>query len=111
MNELTTDLKSLHEETVNNLKSSKANNTLRAYKSDFKDFGAFCAKHGFSSLPSEPKISKIMQENIPATRMLIISINLPQNINKNKRTNILIKNMPKITIKIRFLVCSFSFGQ
>ena len=56
MNELATDLKSLHEETLNNLKSSKANNTLRAYKSDFKDFGAFCAKHGFDSLPTEPKI-------------------------------------------------------
>ena len=56
MNELVTDLKSLHEETLNNLKSSKANNTLRAYKSDFKDFGAFCAKHGIDSLPTEPKI-------------------------------------------------------
>ena len=56
MNELVTDLKSLHEETLNNLKSSKAKNTLRAYKSDFTDFGAFCAKHGFNSLPSEPKI-------------------------------------------------------
>ena len=59
MNELTTDLKSLHEATLNNLKSSKANNTLRAYKSDFKDFGAFCAKHGLNSLPSEPKIVSI----------------------------------------------------
>ena len=56
MNELTTDLKSLHEATLNNLKSSKANNTLRAYKSDFKDFGAFCAKHGLNPLPTEPKI-------------------------------------------------------
>ena len=56
MNQLTTHLKLLHEETLNNLKSSKANNTLRAYKSDFKDFGSFCAKHGFKSLPSEPKI-------------------------------------------------------
>ena len=56
MNELTTDLKSLHEATLNNLKSSKANNTLRAYKSDFRDFEAFCAKHNLSSLPSEPKI-------------------------------------------------------
>ena len=55
MNELTTDLKSLHEATLNNLKSSKANNTLRAYKSDFKDFDTFCSKHGFKSLPSEPK--------------------------------------------------------
>ena len=41
MNELLTDIKKLHEETLNNLKSSKANNTLRAYKSDFRDFGAF----------------------------------------------------------------------
>ena len=56
MNELTTDLKLLHEATLNNLKSSKANNTLRAYKSDFRDFSAFCAKHGLNSLPSEPKI-------------------------------------------------------
>ena len=46
MNELTTDLKSLHEATLNNLKNSKANNTLRAYKSDFRDFAAFCVKHG-----------------------------------------------------------------
>ena len=56
MNELTTDLKLLHEATLNNLKNSKSNNTLRAYKSDFKDFGVFCAKHGFNSLPSEPKV-------------------------------------------------------
>ena len=56
MNELTTDLKQLHEATLNNLKSSKAANTLRAYKSDFKDFGAFCAKHRFNSMPTEPKI-------------------------------------------------------
>ena len=56
MNELLTDIKKLHEETLENLKSSKANNTLRAYKSDFKDFGAFCAKHGFNSMPTEPKV-------------------------------------------------------
>ena len=30
MNELVTDLKALHEETLNNLKSSKAINTIRA---------------------------------------------------------------------------------
>ena len=59
MNELTTNLKSLHEATLNNLKSSKANNTLRAYKSDFKDFSSFCAKHGLNSLPTEPKIVSI----------------------------------------------------
>jgi len=56
MNELITDVKALHEETLNNLKNSKSNNTIRAYKSDFKDFGAFCAKNGLKSFPTEPKI-------------------------------------------------------
>ena len=56
MNELITDIKALHEETLNNLKNSKASNTIRAYKSDFKDFGAFCVKNGFKPLPTEPKI-------------------------------------------------------
>jgi len=56
MNNLVTDIKSLHEQTLNNLKFSKANNTLRAYRSDFRDFVAFCVKHGFESLPTEPKI-------------------------------------------------------
>jgi len=56
MNNLITDLKALHEETLLNLQSSKANNTVRAYKSDFNDFGLFCAQNGFKSLPSEPKI-------------------------------------------------------
>jgi len=53
---LITDIKALQEETLLNLKSSKADNTIRAYKSDFKDFSLFCAKNGFNSLPSEPKI-------------------------------------------------------
>ena len=56
MNDIITDIKALQEETLLNLKSSKANNTVRAYKSDFSDFGLFCAKNGFKSLPSEPKI-------------------------------------------------------
>ena len=56
MNDLITDIKKLHEDTLNNLKLSKAKNTLRAYKSDFKDFAAFCAKHGFNSMPTEPKV-------------------------------------------------------
>ena len=56
MNELVTDIKSLELETLKNLKNSKAVNTLIAYKADFKDFSAFCAKNGFSSMPTEPKI-------------------------------------------------------
>ena len=34
MNEVITDLKALKEETLLNLQNSKANNTIRAYKSD-----------------------------------------------------------------------------
>ena len=56
MNKVITDIKSLQEETILNLQSSKANNTVRAYKSDFNDFGLFCAKNGFKSLPTQPKI-------------------------------------------------------
>ena len=82
MNKLTTDLKSLHEATLNNLKSSKANNTMRAYKSDFKDFGAFCAKHGLSSLPSEPKTVSIYlthlskNSKISTIRRRLVSISM-----------------------------------
>ena len=56
MNKVITDIKSLQEETILNLQSSKANNTVRAYKSDFNDFGLFCAKNEFKSLPTQPKI-------------------------------------------------------
>ena len=56
MNDIITDIKALQKETLLNLQSSKAINTVRAYKSDFNDFGLFCAQNGFKSLPSEPKI-------------------------------------------------------
>ena len=56
MNDIITDIKALQEETLLNLQSSKAANTVRAYKSDFKDFSLFCAQNGFKALPSEPKI-------------------------------------------------------
>ena len=56
MSEIITDIKALQQETLLNLQNSKANNTVRAYKSDFDDFGLFCAQNGFKSLPSDPKI-------------------------------------------------------
>ena len=74
MNDIVTDIKTLQEETLLNLKSSKANNTIRAYKSDFKDFGLFCAQNGFKSLPSEPKIVSIYLTNLSTK-------------NKSSRTN------------------------
>ena len=56
MNNLVTDVKSLELETLQNLRSSKASNTIRAYKADYKDFASFCIKNGFKPMPSEPKI-------------------------------------------------------
>ena len=82
MNELTTDLKSLHEATLNNLKNSKANNTLKAYKSDFRDFGTFCSKHGLNSLPTEPKIVSLYlthlskKSKITTLRRRLVSISM-----------------------------------
>jgi len=56
MNNLITDVKSLEIDTLENLKNSKSNNTLRAYQSDFRDFSSFCIKNSFSSMPTQPKI-------------------------------------------------------
>ena len=56
MSEIITGIKALQQETLLNLQNSKANNTVRAYKSDFDDFGLFCAQNGFKSLPSDPKV-------------------------------------------------------
>ena len=89
MNELLTDVKKLHEETLENLKSSKANNTLRAYKSDFKDFGAFCAKHGFNSMPTEPKVVSLYLTHLSASskistlRRRLVSIGVVHKIKRS----------------------------
>ena len=56
MNDIITDIKALQEETLLNLQNSKASNTVRAYSSDFNDFGLFCVQNGFKSLPSKPNI-------------------------------------------------------
>ena len=56
MNDLTTEIKKLEIETLDNLKLSKAKNTIRAYKSDFNDFVLFCSKHGMKSMPTNPRI-------------------------------------------------------
>ena len=74
MNELTTDLKLLHEATLNNLKSSKANNTLRAYKSDFKDFGLFCVQNGFKNLPSDPKVVSLYLTHLSTKEVKLSTI-------------------------------------
>ena len=72
MNDIITDIKALQEETLLNLQSSKANNTVRAYKSDFNDFGLFCTQNGFKSLPSEPKIVSLYLTHL-STKMAKMS--------------------------------------
>ena len=74
MNDIVTDIKALQEETLINLKNSKANNTVRAYKSDFNDFGLFCAQNGFKSLPSEPKIVSLYLTQLSAKNVRISTI-------------------------------------
>ena len=56
MNNIILDIETLKDETLLNLKNSKADNTIRAYKSDFKDFNIFCVKNSFKALPADPKI-------------------------------------------------------
>ena len=67
MNELVTDVKSLELETLKNLKSSKASNTLRAYKADYKDFVRFCIKHSFKSMPTDPKVVSLYLTHLSQT--------------------------------------------
>ena len=74
MNKIITDIKTLQEETLLNLKSSKAKNTIRAYKSDFKDFGLFCAQNGFKSLPSEAKIISLYLTQLSTKEVKISTI-------------------------------------
>ena len=54
--EISSDIKKLEKETIINLEHSKSPNTIRAYRSDFNDFGLFCSQNGFKSLPTESKI-------------------------------------------------------
>ena len=67
MTDLITDVKSLELETLKNLKSSKALNTLRAYKADYKDFTRFCIKHGFKSMPTDPKVLSLYLTHLSQT--------------------------------------------
>ena len=67
MNDIVTDIKTLELETIKNLKHSKANNTVRAYESDFRDFSLFCVKNGLKHLPTEPKILSLYLTHLSKT--------------------------------------------
>jgi site-specific recombinase XerD len=56
MSNIVKDISSIEIETLNNIRSSKSVNTIRAYKSDFNHFLDFCKKNNFKPLPADPKI-------------------------------------------------------
>ena len=74
MKNLVTDIKTLQEETLKNLQNSKANNTVRAYKSDFKDFGLFCVQNGFKNLPTNPKIVSLYLTHLSTKEVKLSTI-------------------------------------
>ncbi len=74
MKNLVNDIKALQEETLKNLQNSKANNTVRAYKSDFKDFGLFCVQNGFKNLPSDPKIVSLYLTHLSTKEVKLSTI-------------------------------------
>ena len=74
MNDIIIGIKALQEETLLNLKSSKAINTVRAYKSDFNDFALFCDQNGFESLPSKPKIVSLYLTHLSTKNVKISTI-------------------------------------
>ena len=47
-------ISSIEIETLDNIRSSKSANTIRAYKSDFNHFVEFCKKNNFNPLPADP---------------------------------------------------------
>ena len=53
MNYLTSNIRELEKNTLENIKLSKSKNTIRAYKSDFLDFSNFCKQNSLNSLPAD----------------------------------------------------------
>jgi len=74
MSKLITDIKALQDETLKNLKNSKASNTVRAYRSDFEDFGLFCLKNSFKNLPTEPKVVSLYLTYLSSKNIKISTI-------------------------------------
>ena len=69
MRSLTNEIKNLELETLENIKHSRAFNTSRAYKSDFRDFVIFCNNLNKNSIRPEIKdislyLTKLSKENL-----------------------------------------------
>ena len=64
MSNIVKDISSIEVETLDNIRSSKSANTIRAYKSDFNHFVEFCKKNNFKPLPADPKIVSFYITNL-----------------------------------------------
>ena len=82
MSNIVKDISTIELETLDNIRSSKSANTIRAYKSDFNHFVDFCKKNNFKALPADPKIvsfyithlsdrksTRLNSSHIPLSRM------------------------------------------
>lgn len=54
-NQLSTEMVELQKETQQHLENSKAENTKRAYRSDWTQFITWCDQNGLDSLPADPE--------------------------------------------------------
>jgi len=55
MNQIINKIQELEKLTIENIRNSKSQNTLRAYKADIKSFEKFCKNLNLKSMPSDPK--------------------------------------------------------
>ncbi|NCU53587.1 MAG: integrase, partial [Candidatus Fonsibacter lacus] len=67
MSNIVKDISSIEIETLDNIRSSKSANTIRAYKSDFNNFADFCRKNNFKLLPADPKIVSFYITHLSST--------------------------------------------
>ena len=96
MNYLTSNIRELEKNTLENIKLSKSKNTIRAYKSDFLDFSNFCKQNSLNSLPADYKTVSFYithlfnnKKKISSIKRKLVSISL---IHKIKGFYIDIKN-------------------
>ena len=67
MSNIVKDISSIEIETLDNIRSSKSANTIRAYKSDFNNFVDFCKINNFKPLPADPKIVSFYITHLSST--------------------------------------------
>ena len=96
MNNLTSNIKQLEKDTLENIRLSKSKNTIRAYKSDFLKFSNFCKQNSLKSLPAEHKTVSIYithlfkeKKKLSSIKRKLVSISI---IHKIKGFYIDIKN-------------------